>query len=213
MRSIRTPRLLNASQKIQLTDAINRHRRLLAAILAAVTVLASIAAVKGTRPSIEVLVATRELNAGSVLTEADTERRVVATPLALGASTNAADLTGRTLLINVEPGQPLYQSFALDQASIPKGLAAVPLRTSDPAVANLVRPGERVDVIGQRTSADAPTLLARDLAVLTVAVPKASGLLKSSGEAPLVVVLADSYTAGVLAAASLAAPVALTLRS
>jgi Flp pilus assembly protein CpaB len=176
-------------------------------------VLASIAAVKGTRPSIEVLVATRALDAGVVLTDADTELRAVATPLALGASRDASDLVGRTLLINVDVGQPLYQSFALDQTSIPKGLAAVPLRTSDPAVANLVRPGERVDVIGQRTSADPPTMLARDLAVLTVAVPKASGLLKSSGEAPLVVVLADSYTAGTLAAASLAAPVALTLRS
>ena len=213
MRSIKTPRLLNASQKIQLTDAINRHRRLVAAFLAALTVLASIAAVKGTRPSIEVLVASHALGAGTVLTDADTELRAVSTPLALGASNNASDLIGRTLLINVEPGQPMYQSFALDRTSIPKGLAAVPLRTADPAVANIVRSGERVDVIGQRTSADAPTLLARDLAVLTVAVPKASGLLKSSNEAPLVVVLADSYTAGTLAAASLAAPVALTLRS
>jgi len=213
VRSIKTPRLLNASQKIQLTDAINRHRRLVAAFLAALTVLASIAAVKGTRPSIEVLVASHALGAGTVLTDADTELRAVSTPLALGASNNASDLIGRTLLINVEPGQPMYQSFALDRTSIPKGLAAVPLRTADPAVANIVRSGERVDVIGQRTSADAPTLLARDLAVLTVAVPKASGLLKSSNEAPLVVVLADSYTAGTLAAASLAAPVALTLRS
>jgi len=212
VRSIKTPRLLNASQKIQLTDAINRHRRLVAAFLAALTVLASIAAVKGTRPSIEVLVASHALGAGTVLTDADTELRAVSTPLALGASNNASDLIGRTLLINVEPGQPMYQSFALDRTSIPKGLAAVPLRTADPAVANIVRSGERVDVIGQRTSADAPTLLARDLAVLTVAVPKASGLLKSSNEAPLVVVLADSYTAGTLAAASVAAPVALTLR-
>jgi Flp pilus assembly protein CpaB len=184
-----------------------------AAVLAAVTVLASIAAVKGTRPTIEVLVATRDLAAGTVLSTGDAELRTIATPLALGASQSESELVGRTLLINVQPGQPLYPSFALDQASIPKGLAAVPLRTSDPAVANLVRPGERVDIVGQRTSADSPTMLARDLAVLTVAVPKTSGLLKSSGDAPLVVVLADAYTAGVLAAASLAAPVALTLRS
>jgi pilus assembly protein CpaB len=213
VRSLNSLRLLNPSQKLQLTDAINRHRRAVAAVLAAVTVLASIAAVKGTRPSIDVLVATRALSAGTVLSESDTALRAVATPLALGASANPSELLGRTLLINVDPGQPLYPSFALDRTSIPRGLAAVPLRTSDPAVANLVRPGERVDVVGQRTSADPPTLLARDLAVLTVAVPKSSGLLKASSEAPLVVVLADSYTAGVLAAASLAAPVALTLRS
>jgi len=183
------------------------------AVLAAVTVLASIAAVKGTRPTVDVLVASRAVTAGSVLTGADVELRAVATPLALGASSRSAELVGRTLLINVDAGQPLYQSFALDRTSIPKGFAAVPLRTSDPAVANIVRPGERVDVIGQRTSSDAPTLLARDLAVLAVVAPRATGLLKSSSEAPLVVVLADSYTAGTLAAASLAAPVALTLRS
>jgi Flp pilus assembly protein CpaB len=198
---------------VQVTDTINRYRRLIAASLAAITLFAAIAAVKGTRPTTDVLVAARDLGAGSVIAADDVVVRTVATTLALGATDEPAQLVGHTLLVNVTSGQPMYDTFALDHTSIPEGFAAVPLRPSDGAVANIVRPGERVDIVGQRTASDAPTVLARNLAVLTVAVPRATGLLKSSSDSPLVVVVADSYTAGALAAASLAGPVALTLRS
>jgi Flp pilus assembly protein CpaB len=206
-------RLINPDQQLRLADAVNRHRRLIAAALAAIAVLASISAVQGTRPTMAIVVATRALHAGSVVAPADVAVRSMSAELSAGALGETSAVVGRTLLVNVNAGQPMYSSFALEHGSIPTGWAAVPLRTADAAVANLIRAGERVDVVGQRTSNDPATVLARNVSVLTVAAPQQSGLLKASNEAALVVVLADSYTASTLAAATLAGPVALSLRS
>jgi len=130
-----------------------------------------------------------------------------------GAATNLADLVGRTLLVPLVSGQPISTAFALDQRVIPAGYAAVPLRPAEATVAAIVRPGERVDVIGQLRADTAPSLLANNLVVLTVTTPRTSGFLKSTSEASLIVVLANTSVAAQLAGASLAGPVAIALRS
>ncbi len=205
--------LLSPRATTSLRDTINRHRRLLAATLAAITVLAALNAVQNSQPMTVVITATHAMNPGTRLTQSDVAARRVPRAATLGAATSTTELTGRTLLVGVAAGQPMYLSFALSAGAIPSGLVAVPLRPSDAAVGAMIRAGEHVDVVGQRSSNDTPSLLARDLAVLTVTTPRTTGFLKSSSDTGLVVVLADSWTATVLAAASLSGPVALTLRS
>jgi hypothetical protein len=78
---------------------------------------------------------------------------------------------------------------------------AVPVRLTDAAVADLLRPGSRVDVVGE------PAVLANDAVV--VAVRPSEGV---SAKGRLVVVALPRQVAAKVAAASLAQPVTVTLR-
>jgi Flp pilus assembly protein CpaB len=193
-------------------DFLARYRRLLIAALSVLLVLASVSAIRGSRPTTTVVVATHALRAGQVLRADDIIERTVPTAAGLGAAARVSDIAGRTLLVDLNIDQPLFEAFTLNSGTIPAGTAAVPLRPADAAVATVVRAGEHVDVIGQHTSDDIPTVIARNLAVLTITTPPTTGLLKSATEAPMVVVVADPSTAAALAAATLAGPIALTLR-
>jgi hypothetical protein len=78
---------------------------------------------------------------------------------------------------------------------------AVPVRLTDAAVADLLRPGSRVDVVGD------PGVLANDAVV--IAVRPSEGV---SAKGRLVVVALPRSAAAKVAAASLAQPVTVTLR-
>ncbi|GAA3432368.1 hypothetical protein [Kutzneria kofuensis] len=78
---------------------------------------------------------------------------------------------------------------------------AVPVRLTDAAVADLLRPGSRVDVVGD------PAVLANDAVV--VAVRPSEG---ASAKGRLVVVALPRQAAAKVAAASLAQSVTVTLR-
>lgn len=160
-----------------------------------------------------VVVASHPLRSGQVVTPEDVVPKTVPAAAGQGALTQVDAVQGRTLLVDVNADQPLFASFTLGSHSIPAGSAAVPLRPADGAVAEVVHPGERLDVVGQRTSEDPVGVIARDVSVLTVTTPRTTGLLKSATEAPMVVVLTDPATAADLAAATLAGPIALTLRN
>jgi hypothetical protein len=82
--------------------------------------------------------------------------------------------------------------------------AAVPFRLADPAVADLLTPGVRVDVVTvSATNAD-PVVLAANAAVLTIRTADA--------DSSLVVIALPREEAARVAAASLGQPVTVTLR-
>jgi hypothetical protein len=82
--------------------------------------------------------------------------------------------------------------------------AAVPFRLADPAVADLLTPGVRVDVVTIAANNTDPVVLATDATVLTI-----RGAAEDSS---LVVIALPREEATRVAAAALDQPVAVTLR-
>ena len=86
----------------------------------------------------------------------------------------------------------------------------MPIRLADPAVADLVRPGARVDVVSVDERSKAALVLARGALVVTVhfAGPDARG---PTGKGPLVLLAVPRDDATRIASVSLGRPVAVTL--
>ena len=182
-----------------------RLRRVAAAVV--VVLAACLVARQAAPPSPEttvVVVAARDLTAGQVLVREDL--RTVRLPAGLapaGTVGQVAVLEGRWAVVDVPAGLPLVDGV-LDAdrfgISAPAGTVAVPIRLADAAVAALLRPGDRIDLVAPGGAspepgdpAAAPAVLARAAVVLEVSrdEPAGDGGLLGSGAAssdPLVVV-------------------------
>lgn len=123
-----------------------RHRRPLA-VLCAVAAVSLVRLPQTSPPGGDVLVAARDLAGGTPLTAADI-RIIRLHPPPSGALSGLPE--SAVLAAPVRRGEPLTDlrllSPALLDAHAP-GLVAAPVRIPDPALAALVRPGDRVDVL------------------------------------------------------------------
>jgi len=164
-----------------------------------------------------VVVAARDLASGTALTEADLSLAGWPAPLVpTGALRAPADASGRVLAGAARAGEPLTDvrltgpELSVRLTGRPDA-AAVPVRLADPDVARLLGPGSRVDVVTPGPDGARPVVLAADAAVLTVlaAEPDSPGQA-SHGRLVLVALARDDATR--VAAASLSAQVAVTLR-
>ncbi len=105
-----------------------------------------------------VLVASEDLEAGTELAPGDVQ--LTAWPDSLVRPEGAVSIsavTGRRLAVAVPAGLPVVEGvLAADgfDAPVPHGTVVAPVRLADPAVAALLRPGDRVDVLGD--GSDAP---------------------------------------------------------
>ena len=167
-----------------------------------------------------VVVATRDLTPGHVLTAADV--RVVDRPgthIPAGTAPDLDAVTGRTVSSPVRSGEVLTDVRVLGPrlAVAAAGSAdarIVPVRLSDTGLANVIREGDRVDVLTVRTTdgADVPrptaaTMLASGATVVLVAPEGPSG-----GRRDRVVMLAlPAPEASTVAAASLTDAITVTL--
>ena len=183
-------------------------RRTAAALLAVLAVaLAAASLLHGQEHTAPVLVAARDVPAGTTLTGDDVRIRDL--PVAYAPSGSLHDLgtaVGRILTGSARAGEPITDVRLVGRESTllatgDPDAVAVPVRLSDAAVADLLRPGSRVDVVGD------PAVLANDAVVLTV---RPSEGLSAKGR--LVVVALPRQLAAKVAAASLAQPVTVTLR-
>lgn len=109
-------------------------------------------------PTRAVVVAADDLPAGRELVATDLRTvavptRLVPTGLVGADPPDAASLVGRRVTLDVPAGLPLVPAL-LDDARFglapPEGTVTVPVRLADPAVAALLRPGDRVDLIAPR---------------------------------------------------------------
>jgi Flp pilus assembly protein CpaB len=109
-------------------------------------------------PTAEVVVAARDLAAGTVLTAADL--RLAALPdsvVPAGVVRRPAGLIGQRAAGPVRRGEPVTDVRVVGPglaAGLAAGETAVPVRLSDAESAALVRPGDRVDVLGTAAEAD-----------------------------------------------------------
>lgn len=160
------------------------------------------------------LVAARDLPPGRALEPGDVARRAVPDEaLPRGALRNPEALRGRALNSGVRGGEVLTDVRLAGQelATADAGEAAVPVRLADPAIAELLRPSQRVDLIAADPDAgsrsDPGVVLAERVPVLSV---RPTGAGRQRGQ--LVVVRLPKQRASEVAAASLARSVTVALR-
>lgn len=144
-------RLRATARRVRRTALV--HRRLLAAVLTVVAVLAALHVLAPPDPPrVAVLVAARDLPSGTVLTRADL--RTVAYPpgtapaTALGR-TDAGEVVGRTVAAPLAAGEPVLRLRLVgpDLAAAYAPRVPLPVRLPDAAVADLLRVGDRIDLL------------------------------------------------------------------
>lgn len=163
---------------------------------------------------VRVVVATTDLAPGATLSADDVAvRSLPGSAVPHGALTAAAMAIGRVLAGPVRAGEPLTDVRIVGPAdtALTTGdpdAATVPVRLADPDVADLLRPGIRVDVVTLDPDHQSDPVLAENATV--VAIRGTTGTQGQSGR--LVLVALPRQFATQLAAASLRQPVTVTLR-
>jgi pilus assembly protein CpaB len=163
---------------------------------------------------VDVVVAARDLTPGNTLAPADLSiRQLPGAVVPTGALTNRAAVVGRVLASAVRAGEPLTDVRLVGPADTAlttgdPNAATVPVRLADPDVADLLRPGIRVDVVTLDPDQRDDQVLAENATVVTIRdTPDTQG---QPGR--LVLVALPRQLATRLAAASLRQPVTVTLR-
>lgn len=183
---------------------VRRYRRLLRAVLVVIAVVIIVARLSPrAAPTTAVVAAARDLPAGAVLTAADL--RTIALPPAtvpLGAMTDVTALVGSQLTGALRRGEPLTDVRLTDGVlSRPAlGLVSAPVRLADSQAAQLLQPGQRIDVLAASTATDSTvssaTVVAADVMVIAIPIastpPGGSQVDSDVGVAGALVVLATS---------------------
>jgi len=158
--------------------AVLRRRRPLAALLAAVAVAAGLqAAAPPAPPRTGVLVAARDLPSGVLLAPGDLTR-VAFAPGSVPDGL-AAGAVGRTLAAPLRRGEPVTDVRLVGPALARghPGLAALPVRLPDAAMAALLRVGDRIDLVAADPQGSPARVVATDVPVLALpASTEASGV-------------------------------------
>ncbi|MGQ0840711.1 SAF domain-containing protein [Actinokineospora sp.] len=193
-----------------LFDALLRAFTLRRVVATALVLLAAALALRPAPDSVPVLVAAHALAPGVGLSPSDV--RVVRAPPDLrpeSALVDPAEVSGRMLAGAAAEGEPITDvrlvGAANTRLATGPDAAAVPVRLADPAVAGLLRPGTRVDVVTADPRGREPVVLARDAAVVTVRADE-------TGRGSLVLLALPRESATRVASVSLGQPVTVTLR-
>jgi Flp pilus assembly protein CpaB len=190
-------------------------RRLVAGALVLLAAALALLPHPAASPTVPMLVAAHDLAPGSILTAADV--RVARVPGALrpAAALGAADeVSGRVLAGTATTGEAITGARLVGPentrlTTADRDAVAVPVRLADPAVADLLVPGTRVDVVTADPHGTAGALLATDAIVVTV---RPSSERVSGAPGRLVVIAMSHDTAIRVASSSLNQPVTVTLR-
>jgi len=155
------------------------------------------------------VLAAHDLPSGAALSAADVRLADLpdeARPTGVLSPLDAVE--GRLLAGAVRAGEPLTDArLAALPARGDPGTATVPVRLADVAVAELLRPGQRVDVVAAPELASPAAVLASGATVVTVGHQEPATL-----KGPLVLLRLPEAAATKVAAISLERPVTVTLR-
>lgn len=209
---------------------VRRHRRSLGALLVGVAALLALQQLRPPPPpTVPVVVADRELPAGTVLQPSDLAlRQVPAEAVAPSALADPDRAVGRTLAGPVPRGEPLSTARLRGPellAGQPEGTVALPVRVADAGAAALLAPGDHIDLLAALPGDDGGTgiVVAEALPVLLVGTGGGGGSdggLLGSGAGPvstagdpggLVVVATSRAAARDIVAATAASPLWFTL--
>jgi Flp pilus assembly protein CpaB len=196
--------------------ALLGRRRLLAALLTAVAVAAGLHAVAGPPPpTTTVLAAARDVPAGVMLRASDL-RELELPPDAVPAGTLPREqLLGRTTAGPLRAGEALTDARVVHRSILAgyPGLVAAPVRVGDAAAVELLRVGDRIDLVATDGQGFQATVVARDAPVL--ALPRGGHKASFSDESPLggrmIVVAIPEESAVRLAAAGVSSFISLVI--
>ncbi|MEO3812044.1 Flp pilus assembly protein CpaB [Sphaerisporangium sp. B11E5] len=194
---------------------ITRHRRLLAALLAATALWCVTLAVQPP-PTTPVLAAAHDLSSGPLTTTDLTVVNLPTTAVPDGALLPGTDITGRVLAAPLRRGEPLTDVRLLGPALIDTygpGMRATPVRIHDATAATLLHPGDTVDVIGTTSQWDdtptqGPPTVIRSLKVIATPKPPPDQLTETG---TLIVLATTSDQATTLAHAATTSRLSVTL--
>ncbi len=198
---------------------LDRYRRVLASLLTAVALVSAVLAVRPLpAPTVQVLVASRDLDASGPLTEHDlTELSLPAGTAPSGALAVGARTSGLLLNAPVRHGEVITDARLSDPPARPYGpdLVAVPVRVADPGAVALLSPGSRVDVLAASGHDDlAPTRAGPAVEVVSdrpvLALPEGTGPGGERGA--LVLIAATPAEARNLAGHATASRLSITIR-
>ncbi|RYP85058.1 pilus assembly protein CpaB [Nocardioides guangzhouensis] len=215
-RAARSTRADLAAARRAVRRRVLRHRRLLSALCVGGAVLAGLHAVAPPPPTtVTVLVAARDLPAGTVLASDDLAATAFRPDSAPDGVAARGQAVGRTLAAPLRRGEPVTDVRLVGPSLLHgyPGLVAVPVRIPDPGTVDLLRVGDRVDLLVTETDASAAQRLAGGVPVLAlprddaVAGPVTGGVV--SGR--LVVLGTSPGLAGTVSAAAVRGCLVLTL--
>lgn len=182
-------------------ELVALYRRPLAACLAAVSVAAALAVLAPEHAEVRsVVVAVRDLPAGSVVREESLEVRELASgAVPQDASTNIEEVVGGQLAVPLAAGSPVPAASLVGPGLLTgtaSGTVAVPLRPADPQTVALLSPGQLVDVVlsegnGYEQAVES-RVIASSVPVLWVPTADDAGAWPGSEAAPGMVVVAAS---------------------
>lgn len=156
---------------IRVRRAVLLRRRLLAAACLGVAVLAGLRTVAGPpAPTEPVLVAARNLPAGTVLDSGDLREARYAEGTAPDSGLTREQATGRTLAAPVAAGEPVTGVRLVTPGLLDgyPGLVAVPVRIPDPDTVALLRVGDRIDLLATDPGGGGTVLVASQVPVLAL---------------------------------------------
>lgn len=161
------------------------------------------------------VVAAADLSPGTVLTGRDlTVIHLPRDSVPPGSSPQPGRLVGRTLAAGVRAREPLTDVRLVGAgltALLPPGLVAAPVRLADLAVAVLVSPGDRIDVLATPSGADRAEVVAGHALVLGTPARAGPSAEVSAGDSGVLLIAVDPPTAARLAAASTTSTVTVSL--
>lgn len=171
------------------------HRRWLAAGLAGVAVIVGINAARPAAPATKpVAVAAHDLPAGRPLQRDDLATIQLDTSLVPEGVLDARHPPlGRLLVAPVRAGQPLTDLALVQPALLdgyPAGTVLATIRVTDPAVGDVVHPGDWVDVVGADLRGGGASVIAR--AAPVIALPGASQPRATGEGQPLVIAVPEA---------------------
>ncbi len=209
----------------ELKRAMVWRRRLLVAGFLAGSMAFALQALTPSAPAGQpVLVAVRDLAAGSSVDGSDVVVvRRLPSQVPAGVISSLAGLGGRSLVSSVRQGEVLTDVRLAGPSALrglPAELVAVPVRIADPEAAALVRPGDHIDLLAAGAVTSARVVAS---AVRVLAVPGAGGnpagvtgalggSLTANSSGALLLVAATPETAALLAAAAVTDRISLVLR-
>lgn len=199
-------------------QALGGRRRLVAAALVAIAVLAGLSAARPRpAPSAAIWVAARDLPGGQPLASTDLiARRLPVADVPAGAFRAADRITGRLLAAPVRQGEPMTDVRLLEPALLAAlgrpGLVAVPVRLSDgAAAAALVHAGDVVDVLATDDSDGRPVGKPRTVAAAVIVLSVPAVETSSDDGGGLLIVAVTEPQAGALAQAATGSRLSVTL--
>lgn len=188
------------------------HRRLLAAGLAAAAVALAIeAASPSPPPTVEVLVAARDLDGGHRLTDDDLTVAHLPPGAVPSGRVSPADAAGALLAGPVRAGEPITDRRLLGPGLLSgwgPDVVAAPVRVADPGAAGYLRAGDRIDLLATALDGGAATAVVAANVPVVALPPATDGAL---AEGALLMVAATPEQAAELAAAAVAARLSFTV--